>query len=772
MKNRRPSTPVVAKTLLATAITALVAPTYAQDLFIEEVIVTAQKRAATVQEISGTVNVVTGESMDRYSAFKFNDLEQLTAGLTLASPNARNNSIAMRGVSLDPEAGASGVVGVYWNDQPVREDVAFSQLYDMERVEVLRGPQGTLQGKTSPGGSINLVTRHADLGEAEGSVELSVSDNDGINAKVSYGGPIVEGVFAARVAAVYDINNSNNVEQYQGFDDPEAEAKSARLSGVWQATDDLNIKLVYQYQDRDTEDPKAMNGSDNLGERPTLSPGDQTSLGDLIDNATMEYDLANLQIDWDIGDLNFASVTGYSESEKVGFTENDRASFVPTEEAVTWQNSNTDQESISQEFRLSSSDNDFYDWMIGIYYQDQDTSTSFISNSVVSPGLDINFSTVGAIPVERTELGIFTFNTFYLNERTKLEVGLRYAEYESFRAADVFYGELLYLPSFLEPIQDVVEGGIKAAFPIEGVSPENQNTEEDTVTGSVGLNWEWTDNTTLYASYNRGYRPSGISINPTPNVAFLPNGEDDLIHDEEVSDSFEAGFKGRYLDGRATLNGAVFYQKYDGYLGFVRGVQVLNDEGEPVDISGGIIYNGDATVWGTEFEGQILLSEHWNAGGGVSYVKGEWDDGAERPCNDREPGEVLGSCDIGGDPISGEPEFTLTANTEYFIPTGSNEWYIRALYKYTDERLNQEASAGISSRAEFDAHHVVNVYAGLRSNDYTWDVNLWAKNLLDSDEVTFEQGHDQYDIAYSGGSYTQTNIQQERIIGVTARYNF
>ncbi|KZX58992.1 TonB-dependent receptor [Halioglobus sp. HI00S01] len=768
MRNRRPSTPVVAKTLLATAVATIVSPTFAQDLVLEEVIVTAQKRAATIQEISGTVNVVTGESMDRYSAFKFNDLEQMTAGLTLNSPNSRNNSIAMRGVSIDPEAGASAVVSVYWNDQPVREDVAFSQLYDMERVEILRGPQGTLQGRTSPGGAINLVTRHADLAENEGSIELSASDNEGFNGKVSFGGPIINEVFAARIAAVYDVNNSTNVEQFQGFDDPEAEALSARLSTVWQAGDNLNIKFVYQYQDRETDDPKAMNGTDNLGERPTLTPEDLTSLGDLIDNAEMEYDLANLQIDWDIGDINLASVTGYSESSKVSFTENDRANYVD-EEIPTWQNSNTDQESISQELRLSTSDNDFWDWMVGIYYQNQKTATDFFANSVDT---GIGFITAGDIPVDRKELGIFTFNTFYLGEATKLEVGLRYAEYDSFRRATVNYGGLTYLPPVFEPIIDIIEAGFAAAFPIEGVSEENQNTKEDTITGSVSINHDWTDNTTLYAAYNRGYRPSGISINPTPNIQFLPNGEDDLIHDEEKSDSFEVGFKGRYLDGRSTLNGALFYQKYDGYLGFTRGVQVLDDDGNPQDISGGVLFNGDATVWGAELEGQILLSEHWNAGGAVSYTKGEWDDGATKPCNDRQPGEVLGFCDIGGDALGGEPEWSVTANTEYFMPIGSNEWYVRALYKYTDERLNTEASAGITSRETFDANHVVNVYAGLRSSDYTWDVNIWAKNLLDSDEVVFEQGHDQFDILYSGGSYLQSNIQTERVIGATVRYSF
>lgn len=763
----------VKKTLLASALAAITAPTFAQSLVLEEVIVTATKRAATIQDISGTVNVVTGEDLEKYNTLTFGDIEEQTAGLSLISPNARNSTIAMRGISIDPESGASGVVSVFWNDQVVRTDVAFGQLYDMERVEVLRGPQGTLQGRTSPGGAINMITRKADLSETNGYVEATVGDNDGLNTQVAWGGPIVDGVFGMRVAAVYDQNNSNDVENITtGLDDPEAEAKSARLSATWQITDNLSTELVYQYFDREIEDPKAMNGEDALGQRPTLKATDKTALGKTNDFGNLEYDLVNLQVDWNIGNMDLISITGWNDSDKLSGTENDRANYELDPLASTNQFANTLTETLSQEFRLSSLDNDFWDWIVGAFYLDQETDTDFSSNRSVAGG--ISFNSFGVIPVDRKEWALFTHNTFYLTDATSLEVGLRYTDYDSFRRADVFYGGLNYVPSFYpEFLVPIIEAGIAAAFPIEGVSEEFQTTEEDAVTGSLTLRHEWTDNTTVYAAYNRGYRPSGISINPTPAIQFLPNGEADVVHDEEKSDSLEIGFKGRYLDGRATLNGALYYQAFDGYFGFVRGVQVLDDMGEPQDISGGLIYNGDATIWGLELEGQYLLTENWVAGGAFSYAKGEWDDGAEAPCNDREPGEVLGFCDIGGENLGGEPELTVSLNSEFFVPFSSTEWYVRGLYKYTDERDNTDASAGLGiTRATFEDTHVFNLYTGLRSSDYTWDVSLWAKNLFDSDEVTFEQGPDQYDIAASGGSYTQSNIQQERTIGITARYNF
>ncbi|MCZ6830533.1 MAG: TonB-dependent receptor, partial [Gammaproteobacteria bacterium] len=373
------------------------------------------------------------------------------------------------------------------------------------------------------------------------------------------------------------------------------------------------------------------------------------------------------------------------------------------------------------------------------------------------------------------ELGIFTFNTLYLTDLVQMEIGLRWSSFDRSRRADIFFGDLTYLPPALQAIEDAtgaISGGIAANVPIVGISDQNTAADDDAITGSLKFRYEWTDETSLYVSYNRGYRPGGISIVPSPNIQFLPNGEDDLLYDEEESDSVELGFKSRLLDGRATLNGALYFQQFDGYFGFKRGLQVLDDTGEPVDLPGGMVYNGDANIWGIEFEGQVLLSESWSAGGSFAYNKGEWD-GATAPCNEREPGEALGSCDIDGEALGGEPEWSASLNSEYFVPFENMEWYVRGLYKFTGERDNTNASAGIGSVTdEFDEHHVFNLYTGLRSTNHTWDVSVWAKNLFDEEAVTFQQGSDQYDIAFSGGSYTQVNVLPERTIGVTARYNF
>ena len=727
----------------------------------------------SIQDITATVNVVSGDNIDRFQAFDFDAIQEQTAGLSLDRPNARNSRISMRGVSVDPESGVQAAVDVFWNDADVRPDIAFNLIYDMERVEVLRGPQGTLQGKTSPGGAINMITKRADLEEATGFVQATASDNDGANTQVAYGAPLVEGTLGVRVAAVYDTNNGADVKNITtGFDDQEAKAWSARLSTVWQVTDDLNAELVYQYLDRNTDDPKAMSGTDSLDERPTLKANDRKALGKTDNEVELDFDLVNLLFDWEVADHTVSGVVAYQHSNKKGNQENDRAHYITTE-APTDQNSQTKVSSIAYELRVASMDNEFWDYMVGVYYQDLNTRSKFYSKSVVSPEIGgIGFETFSKLPIDSNNFAIFTFNTFYLTSDLQLEFGLRWTDYDNRRRADVFFEDLTYLPPPLAPLEDVIRSGFAANFPIHGVSDAKDSNEEDQLTGSLKLRWDWTDDISLYGAYNRGYRPSGISLVPSPNIGFLPNGEDDLLYDDETSDAFELGFKSRLMDGRATLNGALYYQTFDGYLGFVRAVQVLNDEGAPVDLPGGFVFNGDANIWGVEFEGQILLTETWNFGGAMSYSKGEWD-GATKPCNQREPGELVGSCDIDGDALGGEPEWSVSLNSEYYYPLENTEIYIRGLYKYTDNRLNTDASAGIGAVAdEFESFNIVNLYTGWRSSDFSWDVSVWVKNVTDEDEVTFQQGHDQYDLALSGGSYTQTNILPERTVGVTARYNF
>lgn len=760
-------------------------PASSQGLVLEEIVVTAQKREASVQDISATVNVVSGQAIDDFNAINFADLEQLTAGLSLTVQNARTAKVSLRGISNDPESGSEAGVDLYYNDVVTRPDTAFSLLYDLERVEVLRGPQGALQGRTSPGGAIIIKTNKPNLEEFDGSIVGQVSDNEGGNGQLAMSIPLLEGVLGVRLAGAYDQNNVNAAENLVTGLESTEEAKSGRIAILFEPNDVFSAHLMHQYYERFTDDPKILDGTDALGMRPTLNAADRQSISRTNDFAELRYNLTTLEMGLEAAGHRFDMVASYQTSDKLSQTENDRAGY-QVEGLVTNQTSLTLLESNSVELRMSSIDDSDWEYMFGLYYLDQDTATQFSAASVASIALPgggtlANFVTGGGIPVESENLALFTFHNFHFDDRWTLDVGARVQKRNSFRKATVNFQEMLSLPlvPFLEPFRDLIVGGFSAAFPFNGVQPEDERGSATNVTGLIALNYEFNDDLSGYVSVSRANRADGVSISPGPNIGAI--GETGmLLYDEEDSTAFELGFKGRFMDGRATLNGSLFYQQFDGYIGRTTGLQIDEGAGTGTEmlsnIAGGIVFNGDATVYGVEFDGQFLISENWYLGGSMSYAQAEYDDGAQAPCNDREPGEAIGLCDIGGSPISSEPELSLSLNSEFSVPFGANEWYLRGLLKHSGDRQNLSGSAGIGNVVdEFDAYTVFNLYTGVRSAEGKWDVSLWAKNLTDDDTVLIQEGADATDIAATGdgiGSYTRVQLVKERTIGLTGRYHF
>ncbi|KZX58003.1 hypothetical protein A3709_20545 [Halioglobus sp. HI00S01] len=770
---------IAQRTVLSAAVAAALMPqiSMAQEgLSIKDIIVTAQKRAESVQDVSAVVNVVGEEAQRTFNYQTFEDVEKLTAGVTIGVQNARTGFISIRGISTDPESGAVAAVDSYWNGVVVRPDDVFGTMYDLSRVEILRGPQGTLQGATSPGGAINVITQRPEVdGGTLGYVETTATDDSKMNVRGAVEGTPVEGTLAARLAFNYSTDAGEFENFTTGLDDIDREDIGFRLSATYTPTDALTGTFIYEHIDRSQYDPQAVTGIDSLSARPTLNPDDRTALASVDNDLTFDGFLSYMEWNYEFGNHTITSVTSLSDTDKESTDDVDYADYVVNPLASTSQVAITETDTIIQEFRFANQDAQVWEYIVGLYYRKQDTATDFfVDTTLTPPNPTISFQSFTDIPVNTEEYAIFNSNTLYIGDNTQLEIGLRYTTYDRFRAADSEFNGLTYVPPEFEGISDLIEQGLAATFPIEGVAPEFQESDDDALTGTVRLRHYLTEDINLYAAYNRGYRPGGISIIPSPEVEILPNGQADLTYDEEISDAFEIGFKSRLLDGRAELNGALFYQQFDGYFGFVRGIQVENPEtGVASDLAGGLVYNGDATVLGAELEGRIVLTENWEAAGALAFAQGEWD-GASAPCNERAPGEVIGSCDIDGEALGEEPELSLSLSTQYTLPLeNGSEAYFAGLYKYTDERPNADASAGFFGvRETYDETHIVDAYVGWRSAGGEWDVSLWSKNLLDDDAIDQELGPDEYDLAYSGGSYRQSRQIPERSFGITARYQF
>ena len=564
---------------------------------------------------------------------------------------------------------------------------------------------------------------------------------------------------------------------------------------------------------------------------------------------------------------------------------------------LTHQDTTTEVEATTHELRFESSDNSVWNYMIGLYSSDQDTSTRFDGWStlaryapvadiirqgipmavaaalaeVAKLGLEgpekefaeaaatetataailgaasmfdpliapipampefmlpahmltinnlyiegVNFSTGGQIPVNQETMAIFTHHSFQLTEQLVLEAALRYQEIEGYRRTDIVFGQFNQEDRISVGYRDAVSdsatiNGLEQLRPgtinaiangvalatvntpdprapdspallpgylaglrglsIVGVPDAYDSPEYDAVTGSLSLRFDINEAISTYASVNTAYRPGGISIVPGQPLPLT-----DLLYDEEDSIAYEIGFKSLLLNGRAQLNGALYYQTFDGFLGRVTELQAdySPDNSMPVQFPGGIVFNGDAEFNGIELDGRFLLTENWLIGGALNYSKAEWSK-AQAPCNDRDPGQVIGRCDYDGRRVAGTPEFSINLNTEYTANFGGAvEFFIRLNAKYNGGIVATAAdrpnTAGVVVAAgETDAYTVVDLLLGFRG-DNSWEATLWSKNLTDEDARTdLTNPGDNYDVV---GDFREVRRLQERTYGATFSYYF
>ncbi len=844
-----------------------------ESAVLEEIIVTAQKREQNLRDVAASINVVGGEVIDDYNIQDFTELETVTSGLFLTRQNARNAIVSLRGLRVDPESGSAPAVDVYLNGASIRNRVAFGQMYDIERVEVLRGPQGAFQGKTSPAGSIQIYTRNPDMNEFDGYVQAQAGSNDASRFQGAVSIPLIKNTLAIRIASEYDRNDGEEIVNLITGKLQDHESESQRLSIAWNPSDNFNAVLKYDNIDRKDFDAKRLSGSRSTLASPagptrtpcvfagpipaaatciSIDADDRLAMAATDDYVTFEADIYNLHANWYFSGYKLSYIANYVDADSFSRQENDATFNLGLQNALlgfgpagvrfnndfrTFQTSATRVTAKVHELRLESDREGPWQYMVGLYSDTQDTLTPFTSWSAAAryvpiasafpaqfltapipavpmfglPGYNLtitggtivgaNFSTTGDIPFDSEIQAIFTHHTITLSDTVTLEAALRYTEVERYAQTNIAFGEF-YQPDLVEiqgltyttslPLPDAVTapaasgfaaglqagflGSLSALF-IRAIPEDLETFKDDAITGMLSLRYKSSENTYVYASYNRGYRIGGISVVPAPFA--IP--ADLLIYGPEDSDSIEVGIKNRFWNGRGSVNAAFFYQRLNDHFGRVVNLQgaranipgdtcVLSPNEDCVEeFPGGISFNGDAISAGFEIETRLLLSDNMSLGLGANWVYAEWDS-ASAPCNDREQGEIVGSCNLGGQRIAGEPKLSFNVNTEYRVPLGGDaSAYVRATYKYKGDIISTAAQAAGASPPKTDSYNIVNLYLGIE-NATGLEFTLWAKNLFDQDARTdLRNSGDNLDTA---GDFEQVLLVPQRTYGLTTRYNF
>jgi iron complex outermembrane recepter protein len=766
------------------SITAVGQPAVAQPAdfpVLEEVIVTAQKREESIQDVPFTVNALGGESMNDLQVTNFEDLQVLTPGMDMRNIDGRAGSIALRGVDFNPNSAAAQAVDVYWNGATLGANATggvFQEMFDIGRVEILRGPQGTLQGRTSPAGAVAIHTRKPVMDEFEGYVRTTFTDNSGNNTQVAASIPLIDQTLSARVAAVYNDTEMNEVDNVLGGPTTNTNTTGGRLSLTWYPTDTLSADLAYQYLDNSLESHQVLKGASALGQDlPTLRAKDKLGINPQTDEFDGRFENLALTLNWELGGHDITYVGGYSEVasyrdfdnasgnsevgfEPVGLTDEYpqigvRGSMLNSPQAMDDQNYAS-----SHEVRVSSLDNEFWNYTLGVYYGTESGHFDrYVMRSIpIGGGNAVFFGNVANTPFSQEDLGVFMHNRWDFDNNWSAQFGLRWQENKRNVRTDVYSSEDATIPGATIP-----EGTLLLSL----VDDEDQRQTWDKVTGNATVQYAFdAEDVISYLTAGTSYRPGGTTVT-NRNI-----GEYAMFNEEE-SWFVELGFKSKLLDNRLRLNGAVFYQDYDDYIGRVSRV-AINNGGIPRPDGGpthetSITTNGDAEVTGVELDFEYMLSTNWVMGGGISYVDAEYKDGVQIPCNTDEnipPGEILNTCDYSGQELGSQPKDSASLHSEYTIPLESMETYARGLYRFTGNRSEPDTDSGrLGSYATFDLH------LGLRDMGARWDVSLFARNLFDR-EATITLQPEFRDFNGVGTGYQRADILQQRLVGISATYNF
>lgn len=744
-----------------------------------EIIVTASRRAQLLQDVPMSINVATGEQIERLKLFDIKDVQQLAPGLELTN-NGRTNSATLRGVNFDPDQGTSPSVDLYFNEVPVDAQTAFTAIYDIDQIEVLRGPQGALRGRTAPSGAITIRTRRPNLNEIEGYIQGTATEDAGYNVQGGVSLPIVQDKIAIRASMLVDGNRLNQVRNIRRGDRSRSRTQSGRLSVALQPAEGFDVNVMYQYLNSDTVNHVQLFGPGNatIG-NPAIGLDDRLNLSEgrrrLINNSH----LVTVDAKYDLGPVTLAFIGGHQETTLTQYGDSDPGNaipnYAPTQIVRTPYNVDT------AELRLTSNNEGFFNWSAGVFHTTQTGTT------IVNQPQDFLFGIPGFTAPFITEID----STIVIPAQGKTwafagSVRLQPTDKLTFEAAGRY---------------TMSDGRQLATIDIPGVfsgTIVDFSSKERPFTGSATLTYEFSPDLTVYAAYGRSFRGATAGVGTPQNIS-----EDLAISKPERSDNFEVGFKSAFLDRRISLDVSAFYQKFDNYISRFTGIQT--DQGTNIDVTGdgepdgvyvgppdGIIdggsdynYNGDATVKGVEATIAGRPTDNWDFSVSMSYVKARYKN-ALLPCTTLDPvtGQpvVIPNPAFGGvnnvsfcnrnSRLADTPDFSLTANSEVRFGSGPMQPFIRGLINYRPSVYSEQQQFRYPSRT------LINLFVGLRGEENKWEISAFARNLLNQKRITnisvnnsqFTASNDS-DIVYDSG-YRTVNVTNPREFGISGSFRF
>ncbi|MCT2534103.1 TonB-dependent receptor [SAR92 clade bacterium H231] len=717
---------------------------------IDEIIVTANKREQSLQDTAMSISALSDDTIDKRNLVGMDDYLRGMPGVTFQDRGASQNSVVIRGMTADPQIEDS-TAGVYFGETPLTGLSAASagetggsadiKLVDIQRIEVLRGPQGTLYGASAMAGTVRVIPHAPNLQEVEGKVATSFSSTGqqgGSNTMIQgiLNVPLIEDKLAIRAVA-YRFDNSGFIDNV-GASQPDNliaatvpnggfvqdrndvggdEYTGFRLTALWKPTDEFKATLMYLQQDIEQDGyPEVDYLLAGEFEQARLQVGPDGSRYESLQSKT---DITNLVLEYDFGWGSLLSSTSKVSSDPVA--EQDASIFNFNTPFST--SSTRDIDVFVQELRFSSSFDGPIQLLAGIYYEDRENDwvvgDRWSGDIALGNPDEVAFGGHIEVPVEQKS--VFSELNYQLTDYLTATFGIRHFEFER---------ENLTRLSFL---------GFEFANDLTFGKGEDQ-------TYKFNLSYQPTNDVLLYGQWAEGFRLGKPQVIVPPQCD--PDGDgviDGVTVPKNIapdtSASFELGAKLGLLDNRVTFNAAIYH---------------INWEGMPVNIpistcgAATFTFNaGSSKSQGVELEIQARLTEQLLVNIGTSYNIAELTEDAPN----------LGS---DGDDLPGSADFNFSMGLEYNFDVGGHASFARMDYAYVSDYSS--VINPTPGQPEAGGYSQINLKSGI--NFEKFDIDLYVKNLTNADEFTWVE------TAFVPLGFARAYRLRPRTIGVNLNYHF
>ena len=701
---------------------------------LEEVVVTAQRRAESLQDVPLAITAITGDELDAMGVDDIKGITERTPGFTMGSFNAGQPQLYIRGIGSneDSPAGDQSVI-VFIDEVYIGRSAGMDlDLFDLERVEVLRGPQGTLFGKNVVGGAVSVVTSKP-TDELDMRFELSAGDLDLRTARGLISGPIAENVygkisFSSRKRDGYVDNRIDEFPQFfpsgndGDFEIGDVDTNSLRGALRFTPTDRAEINLSANWSKMDQNGPpRHFVGPTGpwFATEAALLPGYRGNIHDVLqdDPGSSETDIwgVTARLDYDFDAFTFTSLTSFRDVD----AEIDNLNFGGAEIAdlrlssgaapviLGGSNPYVDQsETFTHEFRVTSAGDSAIQWVAGVYYLEEDAYRNERAPIGVFAATPIG--TLNVVPIidggnemsNTTEsYAVFGQLTWSITDALNLTIGARQTWEEKDATVTSTPNALSAVPQFTLDLED----------------------DWSSLTPKLSVDYQINEDAMVYFSYSEGFKSGG----------FPGGGANELIastgFDQEEAKLYEIGTKTEWLDSRLRLNVAAFYTDYTD-------LQILQllvpDDADPNSPGSLITQNAaDAEIQGLEVEFSILPGENWLIQGSYTYLDTEFSD-FFIPSGFRSPGGAP-PADRTGNELRNAPENAYNILVRYEMPfdNGMN-LRLQADYRHKDEVFQDPDVLEFAAVPEYD---VLDLRASLNFGGGHWTVTGWVKNATDEE---------------------------------------